>query len=257
MPVPTDLRRGARVTARYLNALREAARRALNPAPGTGLSARETPGGIVINRDPEPEQRENCVRALYRMSEAERQFFSGPAPRGGVVRLIDALEAEGGPALAECGAPEVPGLGRVGVLQQYAEDESVVWVQTRGPTVVLYDSRGGIARKGDRLANLYRDGAATATGQQYLPVKCGLGPLHVVEDRGSAQAEGYGEDGAYAARYALVEVVGDRGDAVMVQMTPGDVRPFHTLYFRRRLWGSPVEPSENYPGVLFISPSLG
>ncbi len=257
MPAPPDLRRGARVTARYLNALREAARRALNPAPGTGLSARETPGGIVINRDPQPEQRENCVRALYRMTDAERQFFSGPAPRGGVVRLIDALEAESGPTLAECRAPDVPGLGRLGVLQQYAEDESVVWVQTRGPAVVIYDSRIGLVRKGDRLANLYRDGAAVTTGQQYLPVKCGLGPLHVVEDRGSAQVEGYGDDAAYYARYALVEIAGDRGDAVMVQMAPGDVRPFHTLYFRRRLWGAPVEPVSEYPGVVFISPAIG
>lgn len=257
MPAPNEIRRGATVTARYLNALRESARRALNPAPGTGLSARETPGGLLINRDPQPEGREGCVKALYRMTDAERQHFGGPAPRYGLVRLTGALEAEGGPALAECRAPDAPGLGRLGVLQQYAEDDGVVWVQTRGLTPVLYDARAGVARPGARLGNLFRGGAAVTTGQHYLAVPCGLGPLHVVEDRGAADGLGYGDDGGYYARFALAEIVGDRGDAVMVEMAPGDVRAFHTLYFRRRLWGAPVEPTENYPGVLFISEAQG
>lgn len=53
MSLPPVVLPGTQLTTHYLNALREAARRGNTQVAGPGLSALDTPGGMLVNQNPE------------------------------------------------------------------------------------------------------------------------------------------------------------------------------------------------------------
>lgn len=262
MNTPRQLIRGQRLSAAYLNRMRAAAVSGANAIGGPGVNVRQLDGSTQIalaNHKTDPAL---CIPCKYSMNVAEWRYWWGPAPQFGLVRFTDGYEGNQSLRLGACGAPDLPGLGRsLGVLQEYAADGATVMVQTTGVTPVLYNSREGIAQKGDRLGNQCRfalEGLSECdTGEQYLAYPNPLGPLTVISDLGSARTfDGYGENYAYYTRWALCNITGARGSTVAVDWGDGTTKHFYTLFFRNGLAVNPLH-TEVYPGCQYVQPVFG
>ena len=166
MALPEIIRPGSRVARDYLNALRDTARRAAIQLAGAGLSALDTPGGMVVQLNPGEEARANCARMEY-----AGQVTGETLPPGSVVHILNSMDESG---IQQFDLPDYSGRQRLGILIEGAAPGNCPWVQYQGIAVALADlttwpgSTGAASgRMGARASSPYAQ--RDPTGALYAP----------------------------------------------------------------------------------------
>ena len=128
MAIPPTILPGTMLTQQYFNALREAARRGNIQVAGAGLSALDTPGGMLVQLNPAAEAMENCRRMCYLAGDRGDAPSRFPRPHPERLRPErDSLLRRG--RLLRPAAARRPDRG--------GEPRRLPWVQYQGQALIL------------------------------------------------------------------------------------------------------------------------
>jgi hypothetical protein len=132
-----QLRPGSRINTHFLNRLSNQANRGAVQVSGQGISAQDTPGGMVVSLQPDAEFRENCVRMLYIGSSGLT------LPPYTVVHFVTG-EGSTTPGinywpLPTCDITDQTGRIRIGILQEGAAPGGCPMVQYQGISQCFWD----------------------------------------------------------------------------------------------------------------------
>ena len=135
-----QLRPGSRINTHFLNRLSNQANRGAIQVAGQGISAQDTPGGMVVSLQPDAEFRENCVRMVYIGG------LDGAGPTLTPYTIVHFITTEvsgvSGSSkwpLQTCDLPDQTGRIRIGILQEGCEPGGCPMVQYQGISQCYWD----------------------------------------------------------------------------------------------------------------------
>ena len=219
MAIPRRKTRGhSLLTAKELNAIRDAARAGANPLVGSrGLDILTAEGTVSIALSPKAVQYEDAIDAVFKTDISIGLYA--------VVEYYEAVERYRGPLLTWCRLPSESGFSRLGITLLGGQLDRVLPIQTRGICPIAYT---GTVAVGDRLGG--RKDIGNAQPDQGGPFRV----LQIVDDESDPHI-------------AVVEITGRRIDAKLVDadsIDPSLSGPYKTIIYR----GFAV--TQNSPGIL-------
>jgi hypothetical protein len=242
-----NLRPGSSINTHFLNRLSNQANRGAIQVAGQGISAQDTPGGMVVSLQQGPDTVPDSliIKCLLVSGIAtSTPGNSSVISMGSIVQILQ-MPTNFNQNFGIACLPNTPGRSDIGVTQDDAMLGSIIDVVFRGATLFAYDpstipssTTGGVLNpSGETLGVPTRMGAQGISGRAMYDL---LGPIRFWKDLGQ-----YFGTGNY---YAVGEVTGERGDCKLVVDKNGKLYVAKSI-----LWGTNYKVNYSTPGVPQVS----